>query len=77
LQAAEFDPPDLVIGDVVIPQLSGFDLAIQVRQGCSSCKVIWFSGLASLVGSVRERGYDFEVLEKPVHRTARFPKPEL
>jgi FixJ family two-component response regulator len=56
LQATEFDPPDLLLAEVVMPQLSGLDLTIHVRQGCSSCKVIWFYGLASIVASVRERG---------------------
>jgi DNA-binding NtrC family response regulator len=70
LQATRFEAPDLLITDVVMPQLSGVDLAIQVQERCPNCKVLLFSGqfaTAHLLESARARGYDFEVLSKPVH----------
>jgi DNA-binding NtrC family response regulator len=70
LRAAQFESPDLLITDVVMPQLSGVDLAIQVLDRCRNCKVLLFSGqsvTAALVKSAQDRGYDFEVLIKPVH----------
>ena len=70
LEAARQDPPDLLISDVVMPALSGIDLAIQLREHCPDCKVLLFSGQAATAGlleSARARGYDFELVLKPVH----------
>ena len=70
LQAAQLEAPDLLITDVVMPLLSGIELAIQVREHCPDCKVLLFSGQAAtsqLLGSARADGYDFELLTKPVH----------
>jgi CheY-like chemotaxis protein len=70
LQTARLEAPDLLISDVVMPQLSGIDLAIQLREYCPDCKVLLFSGQAAtaeLLESARARGYTFELLLKPVH----------
>ena len=70
LQAARIDAPDLLISDVVMPGLTGIDLAIQVQQHCPDCKILLFSGQIAtgpMLESVRARGYDFQVLSKPVH----------
>jgi DNA-binding NtrC family response regulator len=77
LQAARLDAPDLLISDVVMPELSGIDLAIQLRECCPNCKVLLFSGQAvsaQLLESARERGYRFEILMKPVHPADLFAK---
>ncbi|HVN92133.1 MAG TPA: response regulator [Terracidiphilus sp.] len=70
LRAAKADAPDLLITDVVMPQLSGIELAIQMRESCPECKVLLFSGQAAtaqLLESARQMGYMFEILLKPVH----------
>jgi FixJ family two-component response regulator len=70
LQAAGSQPPDLLIADVVMPSLSGIDLAIQVQQLCPNCKVLLLSGRAAtakLLESARARGHDLEIILKPVH----------
>jgi DNA-binding NtrC family response regulator len=70
LMAARSEAPELLISDVVMPQLSGIELAIQLREFCPDCKVLLFSGqaaTANLLDAARERGYDFEILAKPVH----------
>lgn len=70
LQAARHDAPDLLISDVVMPELSGIDLAIQVREYCPDCKVPLLSGQATsiqLLESGSKMGYRFELLMKPVH----------
>ena len=70
LEAARLDPPDLLISDVVMPLLSGIDLAIQVREQCPDCKVLLFSGQSAtlhLLQAARADGYNFELLLKPVH----------
>jgi DNA-binding NtrC family response regulator len=70
LEAARLEAPDLLISDVVMPLLSGIDLAIQVRGHYLQCKVLLFSGqaaTASMLETARAEGYNFELLLKPVH----------
>jgi DNA-binding NtrC family response regulator len=70
LRMAQLEPPDVLISDVVMPNLSGIDLAIQLRERCPACKVLLFSGQAAtgpLLDTARSQGYAFELLSKPVH----------
>ena len=72
LHVARSIAPDLIISDVIMPELSGTELAIQVQQLWPDCKVLLFSGRASsadLLIDALARGYDFELLLKPVHPT--------
>jgi DNA-binding NtrC family response regulator len=72
LDAAQTDPPELLISDVLMPVLSGVELSIRMRQSNPECKVLLFSGqaaTANLLEEARERGYDFELLSKPIHPT--------
>jgi len=70
LKAARSEAPELLISDVVMPKLSGFDLAVQIQAFCPNCKVLMFSGQAAtadLLQTARANGQDFELLLKPVH----------
>jgi DNA-binding NtrC family response regulator len=70
LKAAKAEAPDLLISDVVMPALSGVDLAIQMQESCPDCKVLLFSGQSATAGMLdagRANGHDFELLLKPVH----------
>jgi CheY-like chemotaxis protein len=70
LEAAKTDRPDLVIADVGMPELSGIDFAIRLREQCPACKVLLFSGQAKtgdLLEAARRQGHHFEVLAKPIH----------
>jgi len=70
LDAAKVEPPDLLISDVVMPQLSVVDLAIRIQAECPTCKVLLFSGqaaTANLLKTAHERGHDFRLLAKPIH----------
>ena len=70
LNAANSEAPDLLISDVVMPALSGIDLAIQMQERCPNCKVLLFSGqaaTASMLEKARANGHNFELLLKPVH----------
>jgi DNA-binding response OmpR family regulator len=72
LFAADGRAPDLLISDVVMPQLSGIELAIQLKEKAPACKILLFSGQAStvdLLTSAHERGNDFVLLAKPIHPT--------
>ncbi len=62
--------PDLLVSDVVMPELSGIDLAIRIKEKYPNCKILLFSGQAAtsdLLRSARERGHEFDLLTKPVH----------
>ena len=72
LKAADQQPPDLLISDVVMPELSGIDLAVQMQASHPSCRVLLFSGqaaTANLLDIARGNGHNFEVLSKPIHPT--------
>jgi DNA-binding NtrC family response regulator len=80
LEAARLEAPDVLISDVLMPLLSGIELAIQVRQHCPDCKVLLFSGQAatvSLLDTARAKGYDFELLLKPVHPSDLLTKVQI
>jgi len=70
LKAAQSTPPDLLVTDVLMPQLNGIELAILIKQDCPGCKVLLLSGnvgIFDLVADAQEAGHDFAFLNKPVH----------
>jgi CheY-like chemotaxis protein len=80
LEAARLEVPDLLISDVVMPGLSGIDLAIRLRESTPHCKILLFSGQAAtadLLEAARENGHGFEVLSKPIHPTDLLRKIKL
>lgn len=67
--AAEFQP-NMLISDVIMAGLNGIDAAIKIRELLPNIKILLFSGQAAtadLLEKARERGYEFEILAKPVH----------
>jgi CheY-like chemotaxis protein len=67
--AAEYQP-DMLISDVIMAGLNGIDAAIKIREILPSIKILLFSGQAAtadLLEKARDRGYEFEILAKPVH----------
>jgi DNA-binding response OmpR family regulator len=70
LEKALTGSPCLLLSDVFMPQLSGIDLAVQIKEKCPNCKILLFSGQAEtndLLGTAREQGHDFSLVAKPVH----------
>jgi FixJ family two-component response regulator len=68
--AADGAAPDLLIADVMMPGMTGIELAIEIRQRYPECRVLLFSGkadTADLLETARRQGYDFELLSKPVY----------
>jgi CheY-like chemotaxis protein len=73
LEIAKVIPPDLLISDVVMPGMSGVELAMALSQSIPDCKVLLFSGQAAtldLLSAARAAGHDFPALTKPVHPRA-------
>jgi DNA-binding response OmpR family regulator len=67
--ASEFQP-EMLISDVIMAGLNGIDAAIKIREILPAIKILLFSGQAAtadLLEKARERGYEFEILAKPVH----------
>jgi CheY-like chemotaxis protein len=70
LADAKVQAPDLLISDIVMPQLSGVDLAIQLKELHPNCRILLFSGQActnDLLEQARLVGHEFTLLPKPVH----------
>jgi CheY-like chemotaxis protein len=70
LAVARIEAPDLILSDVMMPRLSGVELAIAIQRERPLCKIMLFSGRAQtldLLSNARESGYDFKLLAKPLH----------
>jgi CheY-like chemotaxis protein len=70
LETALLMPPEMLITDVVLPGMSGIELAITIRRIFPDCKIILFSGQAStsdLLAAARQDGHHFTLLNKPLH----------
>jgi DNA-binding NtrC family response regulator len=64
--------PQVLITDVMMPGMNGIELAIKLTELCPECRVLLFSGHASIVNlleDVRKQDRDFAILAKPVHPT--------
>jgi DNA-binding response OmpR family regulator len=72
LELAALIPPELLITDVVMPGMTGIELAIAIKQTVPDCEILIFSGQASttdMLAVARLAGHDFAALSKPVHPT--------
>ena len=70
LELAGTFKPEMLISDVIMGGLNGIDAAIRIQVLLPGIKILLFSGQAAtadLLEKARARGYEFEILAKPVH----------
>lgn len=70
LETALLTPPELLVTDVILPGMSGIELAITIKRIFPDCKILLFSGQAAtadLLANARSEGHNFTLLTKPVH----------
>ena len=66
--------PEILLSDVLMPKMHGFELALEIKKICPDCHLLFFSGQAataqlaqSFVQTFTRLGYRFELLPKPIH----------
>src|ERR1700679_2405262 len=70
LAACEHSCPDFVFTDVQMPGGDGVSLAIQIQTRYPMCRIILITAHAApeeYLKRARKRGFDFELLNKPIH----------
>jgi DNA-binding response OmpR family regulator len=61
--------PELLISDVIMPDMSGIDVAIRARELLPGCAILLLSGQAStadLMQAAGAAGHSFDLLTKPL-----------
>ena len=68
MEHMQANPPDLLISDIMMPQLSGIDLAIRTAESLPDCRILLVSAAPEeVLHQARADGHDFRLLQKPLH----------
>jgi CheY-like chemotaxis protein len=62
--------PDILLSDVMMPDLNGIELAKKIHDTCTHTDVMLISGNShtpDLLRTAEEEGYSFKLLPKPIH----------
>lgn len=70
VEAAQTMCPDILIADVLMPDMNGVETAIAIRSICPATQILLFSGQAAtsdILNRARSEGHHFQLLPKPIH----------
>jgi len=70
LEIAAVIPPELLVCELSMPHMNGFDVAEKITSTAPDCNVVLLSGRAtsvSMAGSTARKNYEFVFLNKPFH----------
>lgn len=70
IEAARKLRPEILLSDVLMPKMSGIELAIKIRAQFPGISVFLFSGQVATSELMRKAaidGHQFELLPKPIH----------
>lgn len=70
VEIAKQQQPEMLISDVIMPDMNGIEAAIRIRSFLPDCQILLFSGqaaTAALLEKARAEGHEFEILAKPIH----------
>ena len=62
--------PDILLSDVVMPELNGIELAKKISDSCTHTEVTLITGNSytpELLKKAESEGYKFKMLPKPIH----------
>ena len=75
--------PTVLLTDVLMPGMNGFELALKIKEICPGSRLLLFSGQAATAqmaqtfsATFTRLGYRFELLPKPLHPEALLQKIE-
>jgi len=68
LEAARREAPNLLLSDVIMPSLNGYELASKILEDCPECKALLFTGNPSARESFAATAAEksLEILLKPI-----------
>lgn len=69
IDAARDHPPDLLLADIRLPDMTGIEASQRVKEIAPACHVLLISGdsdSGEAIEEARARGANFEVLPKPI-----------
>lgn len=61
--------PDCILSDIMMGAMNGVEAAVEISDALPQCKVLFISGnvgYGNLLENARAKGFNFEVLQKPV-----------
>jgi CheY-like chemotaxis protein len=70
LELATTVEPDVLLSDVVMPGISGVELALRLIRLIPSCRIVLYSSIAVVTNLLKAPGatnYPFTLLAKPIH----------
>jgi DNA-binding NtrC family response regulator len=70
IKTLESFTPDVLLCDVIMPEMNGIELALKMRHLVLGCRILLFSGQAAtstLLEEAKAQGHEFEILAKPIH----------